>query len=394
MRAAGVIIGVVIAGAFGGLREAVAVQPPNGIDHAALGKAECSLCHSCPLPTAGAPCLRSCPRPRATVQSDDSSPGTILLRELEDRYLPVPFDHKGHAAMAAMTRGCVVCHHFTPEGAAHPACKTCHEPSGARADVQRPGLKGAYHRQCLNCHREWSDDNKCETCHQSKTGAGRRSLVNTSPTPDDLVGRMHPPIPEPDTEIFQPRGGNQAGTKVFFYHKDHIHRFGLACAECHHEDNCARCHDAARPRRVEPTLSQHHQPCARCHSTEAPDSCARCHWTEGTPKPARFDHQSTAFALKEYHQKTGCRECHREVPFTKPSHDCASCHKAWDPATFRHEVTGQSLDSTHASLDCSACHTSGRYDRAPSCEECHESSSGIAFPARTPGPKSPPTQKP
>lgn len=372
---------------------AAAVQPPNGANSTTPSKTDCSFCHTCPSPTVGSACLKGCPRPRPTVGLDNRGPELILLRELEDRYLPVPFDHKGHAEMAAMTRGCVVCHHYTPEGATHPACKTCHEASGARADVQKPGLKGAYHRQCLNCHREWSDDTKCETCHQAKTGAGRRKPVETSPTPDDLVGRMHPPIPEPDTEIFQARTGSQAGTKVVFYHKDHIHRFGLGCVECHHEDNCNRCHNAAVARPAEPTLTEHHQPCATCHVTSEPDRCGTCHWKEGTPKPPRFDHAATAFPLKLYHESVGCRKCHTAVPFSKPARDCSACHGPWNPDLFHHEATGLAFDANHAGQSCTACHIDNRFDRPPTCTECHESDTGINYPAKLPGARIPPPTK-
>ena len=29
------------------------------------------------------------------------------------------------------------------------------------ADLRMPNLKGAYHRQCLNCHRDWAHENEC-----------------------------------------------------------------------------------------------------------------------------------------------------------------------------------------------------------------------------------------
>jgi len=362
---------------------ALDVPPPtNG------PRPECAVCHTCPLPTPATPCLRLCERPSATQAPGIAAPNVVLLDELEDRFLPVPFDHRGHADMAGMTRGCVLCHHFTPEGAAHPACKTCHEAASNRADIHKPGLKGAYHRQCLNCHREWSDDTKCELCHRAKTGREDRSSLG-SPTPDDIAGRMHPPIPEPDTETFRPRNGSQAGSQVVFYHKEHIHRFGLACVECHHEDNCSRCHQAERVRDAQPRpLIAHHQPCAQCHETTKPEGCSRCHTEANQPKPPRFDHASTGFPLKSYHERAGCRACHRTVPFSPLPPDCATCHRAWEPTSFKHEVTGQTLDANHVALDCSACHTEGRFDRPPACDACHEPAEGVAFPSKTPGPRS------
>jgi hypothetical protein len=76
-----------------------------------------------------------------------------------------------------------------------PACKSCHPVASANATVSQPNLKAAYHRQCLNCHSEWMHGNACAICHKPR--AGTDPLVQAMPTPDDIVGRMHPPIPEP-----------------------------------------------------------------------------------------------------------------------------------------------------------------------------------------------------
>ncbi len=381
-------IGLAVA-SLSGIFSGVLGQPPSPVDvrPTAASNSDCAKCHSCDQPTTTDACLRSCTRARAAAQKPKGlKPDLVLLDQLEDRYLPVPFDHEGHAEMAEMTRGCATCHHYTPEGTEHPACKTCHEVASARVDIRKPGLKGAYHRQCLNCHREWSDDDKCDVCHRPKTGTARGSAAGPGPTPDDIVGRMHPPIPEPDTDVFHPRGGTQAGTKVVFYHKEHIHRFGLACVECHHEDNCSRCHNASAataPRT--PGLAGHHQPCMKCHDTSTPQGCVKCHWEEGKPPPPRFDHASTGFPLSRYHNQKSCRACHAAVPFAKLSTQCTACHADWTTADFDHAVTGQRLSDTHARLDCEGCHLERAFERSPTCGECHEPEEGITFPARRPG---------
>ena len=323
--------------------------------------------------------------------SPQQGPAVVILNELEDRYLPVPFDHKGHAQMAQMTRGCVVCHHYTPEGAQHPACRTCHEAEPARADIRKPGLKGAYHRQCMNCHREWSHESSCGICHQPKTGPDETA---PTPTKDDIIGQMHPPIPQPGTEIYASRAAAAPGSNVIFRHSEHVHRFGLLCIECHHEDTCLRCHENGRQhvQRVR-SLEEHHQPCAACHDVTDSLSCTRCHWEEDQPKPGPFDHASTGWSLERYHGDVECRNCHEAVPFVARDRNCQACHQTWEPGTFDHALTGQTLNETHAALDCESCHVDRRFDQPPACDECHEEDEGITYPARRPGP-APAAQEP
>ena len=157
-------------------------------------------------------------------------PDVVILDELEDLYLPVPFDHRGHAHMAMMTDGCAVCHHHTPEDAEHPACKSCHGLSLDQQDARKPNLKVAYHRQCMACHREWSGANRCAACHPPKTDEPQQM-----PTVRDLLKGMPAPIPEPRVEkIYEPESKPDVGPKIVFRHKEHI-SFGLGCANCHRE---------------------------------------------------------------------------------------------------------------------------------------------------------------
>lgn len=350
----------------------------------------CSSCHACESPAPKDLCLRACNRAAAAAASEAFKkrvPDLVILDELEEHYLPVPFDHRGHAAMAEMTRGCTVCHHYTPEGDAHPACKSCHEVAPVRGDMRKPGLKGAYHRQCLACHREWSHETACEVCHPPKTGRGREVGTARVPSKDDIMGMMHPPIPEPDTKVYETSFKQVTGTSVLFRHKEHIHRFGFSCAECHHEDSCSRCHENGRAEgeRVK-TLEEHHNPCATCHDMEDQQRCDHCHRMKDQPEPGPFDHTSTGWPLGRYHEDKSCRVCHKGVKFVKLDRDCNTCHASWRPQTFDHVVTGQRLDEKHAEADCEECHVDRVFDRPPSCDECHEEEESISFPAKRPGP--------
>ncbi len=351
----------------------------------------CGSCHSCKQPSPKNLCLRGCLRatPEAITKelSRKLGPDVVILNELEDLYLPVPFDHKGHAKMAEMTKGCAVCHHYTPEGARHPACKSCHEVSPLRENMQKPSLKAAYHRQCLNCHREWTGATACETCHAPKAGRASRSRAARPPSKDDIMGRMHPPIPEPDTKVYQTAYKFMPGTKVIFRHKEHIHRFGFKCAECHHEDSCSRCHQEGKSKAQQvKTLEEHHKPCAQCHDMISSDGCGRCHWDPTKPQPGPFDHAATGWPLSRYHLQKSCRLCHLARRFVELDRDCNTCHDGWSTENFDHAVTGQLLDETHAELDCTGCHLDRKFDLPPSCTECHEEDEGIVFPDQRPGP--------
>lgn len=97
-------------------------------------------------------------------------PETITLDILSKRYGPVEFSHRYHAEMAG---DCVSCHHHSEKGST-PACGECHEPitvyhyKGSERETGI-GLKGAYHRQCLGCHKEMeSGPVGCTDCHEKE----------------------------------------------------------------------------------------------------------------------------------------------------------------------------------------------------------------------------------
>ncbi|MGD9368377.1 MAG: Ni/Fe-hydrogenase cytochrome b subunit [Desulfobacteraceae bacterium] len=102
------------------------------------------------------------------------APKVILLdkpvvNKYSDIYEPVRFMHSKHANVL---QDCTICHHRIPreaddrygtpvsmkllrERAALPvSCDQCHAEPFNEKDLGTPGLKGAYHQLCMDCHRE------------------------------------------------------------------------------------------------------------------------------------------------------------------------------------------------------------------------------------------------
>jgi len=142
--------------------------------------------------------LMQCVQPVASMDADDA-PKSVTLDYLQELYKAVSFDHEIHSGMY----GCSSCHHHTAgTGTQNEACKKCHLLSRASADVScsgchhfkkpfalptrdhtediyhidKPGLKGALHLQCLGCHRSDGGPTGCQECHDF-TPAGRRRFA-------------------------------------------------------------------------------------------------------------------------------------------------------------------------------------------------------------------------
>jgi hypothetical protein len=283
----------------------------------------------------------------ATTRSTELGPDVVVLKELVALYEPVPFDHRAHAGMSQMWNGCTTCHHRSPQPTTQsttkpldvrdqnasetvPACRSCHEVGDDRADVRMPSLKGAYHRQCLNCHKEWTHENACVMCHKPLNG--RDAGQEIEPTPDDIVGRMHPPIVPPKENVYAMRFTPAAGGRVTFRHDEHVGAFGLRCVNCHHENRCSNCHDSnagtttGRLLRPGRTWRDSHGPCVSCHQQ---DHCDHCHYPEDQRAPPAFEHQFTGQVLDKDHAQLACAKCHAQLKLTEPP-TCggARCHKS------------------------------------------------------------------
>jgi hypothetical protein len=324
---------------------------------------DCRQCHDCDEPTIAEPCFKPCPKgswaQQASKHSFAEAPDSMLLDKLVHEYSAVHFNHKVHADMSDMGKGCATCHHYSPPGRI-PACGECHT-KGATANLSQPTLKGAYHRQCLSCHREWSHDTQCFVCHYPVNGS---SLENLNHDPTDIMGKSHPLIHVPNKKIYYTP--HKAGPTVTFYHQEHIDLFGLRCVNCHSQENCGYCHDIEKPFRPAKSQEEVHAVCSNCHST---DKCDKCHSSK--EKPA-FTHASTGWPLNRYHDDLACRACHptgKQIAKLRP--ECSACHK-WTRETFSHEVTGLQLDEIHLEMECADCHSGGKYSVPPDCSSCHD----------------------
>lgn len=325
----------------------------------------CLDCHTCQNPTNSDKCLRPCPSLFTAEKHEEhqssEAPGSLILDALSEQYGAVQFNHRLHAQMSGMNEGCAHCHHYSPAGEI-PPCGDCHGGETNPANLRQPGLKGAYHRQCLSCHREWSHSTACVVCHPPRNG-GKLTKAGSDGT--DIIGTSHPIITEPKKLVYYTP--YEPGPVVTFYHREHVDLFNLRCVDCHQEENCAYCHDLEKPASLKKTDEEIHAVCSNCHGT---DRCSKCH--DKKEKPA-FSHADTGWPLNRFHLNLECRACHPTgKKISRLDSRCDSCHGGWNQATFAHATVGLMLDEVHRDMECTDCHPERRFHEKPACAECHD----------------------
>lgn len=339
-------------------------------------KLNCKSCHESEYPTKDYPGLLGCPRSDmiSVYHSPEEGPDFVLINEMSDYYNGVEFSHKVHAEMSEMSGGCTGCHHYNTTGPVL-NCRKCHESSRSREDISIPDLKAAYHRQCTNCHKQWSNENGCSTqCHTPK-GSDISVLKGTVNT------KTHPELSLPGKLVWETAA--KTNKLVTFYHNDHIEKFDISCKSCHNQESCIKCHaaekeiDIGKLSRREKTIEEHHKPCANCHMG---NSCQKCH---RDTEMSSFDHaRSSGWSLKSYHSGITCQRCHGTgMPFVKTGHKCVSCHRNF-AESFDHKLAGFEFSEGHTGLECKNCHTDDDFLKIPACTECHDDKS---FPKDLPG---------
>ncbi len=159
-----------------------------------LSEHACTICHAGPKPErfSGSNAIRTfsgtkkANSARLSFRSKDI-PDTVTIGRLSDKYEPAVFPHRkiidvllakvGESKIAEYFHGsedviCQGCHHHSPVGETPPLCESCHTKPFNKDDIHKPGLYGAFHRQCLGCHQSMNitEPSDCVGCHARKTG--------------------------------------------------------------------------------------------------------------------------------------------------------------------------------------------------------------------------------
>lgn len=150
-------------------------------------KSSCPTCHR--GPSDGRP-VDAAPLP--LTFDKERVPEKLAIKILEKEFKPAELPHQKivakltaisnqnslarvfHASGGEQTL-CAGCHHKSDYSAAQqkkvPQCSTCHSRPFNPADLGKPGILGAYHRQCIGCHEAMKQKPaalECVKCHPAK----------------------------------------------------------------------------------------------------------------------------------------------------------------------------------------------------------------------------------
>ena len=147
------------------------------------GDAACARCHNGPpagTATADLPAAPAAAVATPLPQTSDDFPENLTIDVLVADYAASEFPHQQMVAalfehvsaspLATRFHGttealCSGCHHQSPIGARPPPCRSCHADT-AEPGNDKPGLRAAYHRQCIGCHQQMGiKEVGCVDCH-------------------------------------------------------------------------------------------------------------------------------------------------------------------------------------------------------------------------------------
>ena len=265
---------------------------------------------------------RAIPVVKKLFPSIDDAPGVRILnspviRKYGDLYDSVRFMHRKHAALV---KDCTVCHHRLPreegDNYGQPAtmselikaktlpksCATCHDDPFKPRKLHVPGLKGAYHRLCLDCHRRSAQKPERESPSQY------RLMVSSVEAGESLVSRAP-----------------------------------LDCISCHSKKVPDHRELVKLEGKVD--ISAVIQNCLSCHQVQGKDMLKSVHWKWQGPSPFTVGNEMRSDLGKRFRTVSNSG-----IALSGNWGRCTGCHAGygWQDGNF---------DFSDASnIDCLVCH--------------------------------------
>lgn len=376
-----------------------------------------------------------------------------IVNEKVDDYEPVRFMHKAHATR--LGGDCTICHHRTQQqdgdriGRAidttelanerPSSCISCHQQPNEPDYPTRQGLKGAYHQQCIGCHKTTSSaaPADCEACHHQHV-PDHTDLIRIAgqPDPGQLTARCLECHREQGRDVLQTAHWNWAGPSPYTVGQEHRSDLGkhavfnnycihvgsniARCAQCHvgygwvdesfdfkdpENIDCLVCHDAtgtyrkAAPNGGMPEEGINLVRIAQNIGRPSRDTCGRCHFfgggganvKHGDLEPALFEPSADLDVHMGGHDMR-CQDCHTTtkhriagqcsaIPTSEGRVTCEQCH-----GTKPHSLDaplGYHLDKHVASVACQTCHIPSFAREAPTKVFWDWSTAGQDLPEKT-----------
>lgn len=170
--------------------------------HALMGKSgrkeddSCIKCHTAPVPEKGkvispehekalAGSMLLARKPVTETFKAEDIPEKVSIKILANKYEAAEFPHRKvvntlvknikenklagyfHSREGTICQGC---HHNSPAAKKPPRCDNCHGKPFDEKNPSKPGIMGAYHQQCMGCHKEMGMTKPagCAECHKEK----------------------------------------------------------------------------------------------------------------------------------------------------------------------------------------------------------------------------------
>ncbi len=162
-----------------------------------MPKSSCTVCHR--GPSEGR--IGEVP-PMPLTWDKEKVPEKVQIKGMEKEFKPAELPHQkilnklvtisNESSLARSFHAvkdhtlCAGCHHHGEPNAANklPACSVCHNRPFDPKALGRPGLMGAYHRQCIGCHTAMKHKPaalECVKCHAAKEGVHTAGLIAPVP---------------------------------------------------------------------------------------------------------------------------------------------------------------------------------------------------------------------